>query len=150
MVCSNPSLVPRSFMYIDPGVIRARFFTTSSPVCIALDYCSGGTLKDYLGRGEERPGKEKLRLSTQIASAMAYRTFTPRALPTSTSRPPTCFSARPKMVRAMVVFLFPVSLVLVQEVVLMRCSSCSVLLFFFSPTAVKRLSCTLNPIPSPS
>ena len=47
------------------GVIRARFFPSSSPVCIGLDYCAGGTLKDFLARSGVSP-KDKLMLATQV------------------------------------------------------------------------------------
>lgn len=53
------------------GIIRARFFTTTSPIAIALDFAAGGVLKDFIVGSTVAP-KLRVRMATQVASAMAY------------------------------------------------------------------------------
>ena len=70
MPCTSRPRVPTLYLQY-PGVIRARFFTTSSPVSIGLDYCPGGTLKDYLV-GNDLSKQSKLRICTQVASGLTF------------------------------------------------------------------------------
>ena len=67
MAAAHPPLLSTSRHATRPGVIRARFFTTSSPVCIGLDYCAGGALKEHIARAGLAP-KDKLMFVTQVGS----------------------------------------------------------------------------------